>query len=82
VTLSFFEPRLSERLNDMEFPNTTMEREYIKDEGRDFHQLFDIVRTLGVPEGCPWDKEQSPYSIYTNLIEGAYERVSAIAERG
>jgi MazG family protein len=51
-----------------------------KDAGRAFRVLFDIVKTLRGPEGCPWDKEQTPYSIRTNLIEEAYECVSAIEE--
>jgi tetrapyrrole methylase family protein/MazG family protein len=48
--------------------------------GHAFHQLFEIVKTLRGPDGCPWDKEQTPYSIRTNLIEEAYECVSAIDE--
>jgi tetrapyrrole methylase family protein/MazG family protein len=51
-----------------------------KDEGAAFRRLFEIVRTLRGPRGCPWDREQTPSSIRTNLIEEAYECVSAIEE--
>jgi tetrapyrrole methylase family protein/MazG family protein len=54
--------------------------EDFKDEGRAFRRLFEIVRTLRGPDGCPWDQEQTPSSIRTNLVEEAYECVSAIEE--
>ncbi len=42
------------------------------DVGHAFRVLFDIVKILREPYGCPWEKEQTPYSILTNLIEEAY----------
>jgi tetrapyrrole methylase family protein/MazG family protein len=48
--------------------------------GRAFAELYSIVKTLRSPEGCPWDREQTPYSLRTNLIEEAYESISAIEE--
>lgn len=45
-----------------------------------FGKLYDIVRRLRAPGGCPWDQEQSAYSLRTNLVEEAYECVSAIEE--
>ena len=45
-----------------------------------FEQLYEIVKTLRSPDGCPWDREQNPYSLRTNLVEEAYEVVSAIEE--
>jgi tetrapyrrole methylase family protein/MazG family protein len=45
-----------------------------------FGRLYAIVRRLRAPGGCPWDREQTPYSIRTNLVEEAYECVSAIEE--
>jgi len=50
------------------------------DLARAFAELYSIVKTLRSPEGCPWDREQTPYSLRTNLIEEAYEAVSAIEE--
>lgn len=43
-----------------------------------FAELVEIMRTLRGPEGCPWDKEQTPQSIKKNLIEEAYEVAEAI----
>jgi len=45
-----------------------------------FQRLFSIVQRLRAPDGCPWDREQTPYSMRTNLIEEAYEAISAIEE--
>ena len=45
-----------------------------------FEHLYEIVKTLCGPGGCPWDREQTPYSLRTNLVEEAYEVVSAIEE--
>ncbi|MBN1834518.1 MAG: nucleoside triphosphate pyrophosphohydrolase [Spirochaetales bacterium] len=45
-----------------------------------FAELYSIVKALRAPGGCPWDREQTPYSLRTNLIEEAYEAVSAIEE--
>ncbi len=38
------------------------------------------MKRLRAPDGCPWDRKQNPYTIRTNLIEEAYECVSAIEE--
>ncbi|PKL25067.1 MAG: nucleoside triphosphate pyrophosphohydrolase [Spirochaetae bacterium HGW-Spirochaetae-3] len=43
-----------------------------------FGRLYDIFVRLRSPEGCPWDREQTPVSIRGNLIEEAYECVEAI----
>ena len=64
----------------MKSPNHELNPEDFKDLGRAFRRLYEIVRTLRGPEGCPWDREQTPSTIRTNLIEEAYECVSAIEE--
>jgi tetrapyrrole methylase family protein/MazG family protein len=46
-----------------------------------FARLYGIVKTLRGPGGCPWDREQTPESLRTNLVEEAYECVSAVEER-
>lgn len=46
-----------------------------------FERLHGIVRTLRSPEGCPWDREQTPESLRGNLLEEAYELVEAIDEK-
>ena len=43
-----------------------------------FGRLYEIVTKLRSPEGCPWDREQTPASIRGNLLEEAYECVEAI----
>ncbi|MDR0448829.1 MAG: nucleoside triphosphate pyrophosphohydrolase [Treponema sp.] len=45
-----------------------------------FKKLYDIVVRLRGPGGCPWDIEQTPFSIRDNLIEETYECVEAINE--
>jgi tetrapyrrole methylase family protein/MazG family protein len=45
-----------------------------------FGKLYDVFVKLRSPEGCPWDREQTPQSIRGNLIEEAYECVEAINE--
>ena len=45
-----------------------------------FGRLYEIIKQLRAPGGCAWDREQTPYSIRTNLVEEAYECVSAIEE--
>lgn len=45
-----------------------------------FEILYATVARLRAPDGCPWDREQSPRSIRNNIIEEAYELVEAITE--
>lgn len=46
-----------------------------------FATLFTVVARLRAPDGCPWDREQSPSTIRNNIIEEAYELVEAISEK-
>lgn len=46
-----------------------------------FQQLYDIVRRLRSPDGCPWDREQSPMSIRGNLLEETLECIDAVEEQ-
>lgn len=43
--------------------------------------LIDLIRTLRSPAGCPWDRQQTPQSIATYLVEEVYELVDAV-DRG
>jgi len=45
-----------------------------------FQRLYDTIVRLRGPEGCPWDREQTPLSIRGNLIEETYECIEAIDE--
>lgn len=44
----------------------------------DFNDLVEIVRCLRLPDGCPWDKEQTHKSIRQDFIEETYEVIEAI----
>lgn len=45
-----------------------------------FSHFYKIIRTLRSPEGCPWDREQTPTTLKENLIEESYECIEAIEE--
>ncbi len=40
--------------------------------------LFEVVRRLRAPDGCPWDKEQTHESLRPYLLEETYEVLEAI----
>ena len=40
--------------------------------------LREIVVKLRAPDGCPWDKVQTPETIKMNVVEEAYELVDAV----
>ncbi|GHV90659.1 hypothetical protein AGMMS50268_11620 [Spirochaetia bacterium] len=46
-----------------------------------FKALYDIVVRLRAPDGCPWDREQTPMSLRGDLIEETYECVEAIDQK-
>ncbi|MDR2536613.1 MAG: nucleoside triphosphate pyrophosphohydrolase [Treponema sp.] len=46
-----------------------------------FKGLYDIVARLRAPDGCPWDREQTPQTLRGALIEETYECVEAIDEQ-
>ncbi len=45
-----------------------------------FGRLYGIVARLRAPDGCPWDREQTPRSLRGSVVEEAYELVEAIDE--
>ena len=42
--------------------------------------LVEVVRRLRAPDGCPWDREQTPASLRATMLEEAYEVLEAIDE--
>jgi ATP diphosphatase len=44
----------------------------------DLRELHGVVETLLSPEGCPWDKEQTPLSLCDYVVEEAHELVDAV----
>ncbi len=43
-----------------------------------FARLYAIIRILYGPDGCPWDREQTPKTMREHLIEECYEVLDAI----
>ncbi len=41
-------------------------------------KLKNVIAALIAPDGCPWDKEQTPESLCDSVIEEAFELVEAI----
>ncbi len=51
-----------------------------EDDAEAFARLAGIVSVLRSPEGCPWDREQTPRTLVGALIEEVYECVEAITD--
>jgi MazG family protein len=49
--------------------------------GQAFDRLVQIMATLRGPDGCPWDREQTPASLTRFVLEETYEVLDAI-DRG
>ena len=47
---------------------------------RTFRTLCEIIARLRAPDGCPWDREQTPLSLRGALVEETYECIEAITE--
>ncbi len=43
-----------------------------------FEGFQETIARLRSPEGCPWDRKQTPKSLRNNLLEEAYEVIAAI----
>jgi tetrapyrrole methylase family protein / MazG family protein len=43
-----------------------------------FDMLYDIIRRLRAPDGCPWDLQQTPQSLRASLVDEVWECISAI----
>jgi MazG family protein len=46
--------------------------------GPKFERLVEIMRRLRAPDGCPWDREQTPASLRPFVLEETYEVLEAI----
>ncbi len=49
-------------------------------ETNNFDKIIEVIDTLTGPNGCPWDKEQTPRSMCDYLIEECFELVEAIRQ--
>lgn len=45
-----------------------------------YKRLFETIKILRAPGGCPWDRDQTPLSMRRDLIEEAFEAVDAITQ--
>jgi tetrapyrrole methylase family protein/MazG family protein len=61
--------------------HTNMTENIPSKEAVSFKKLYDIVVRLRDPGGCPWDREQTPLSLRSDLIEETYECIEAIDEQ-
>ena len=43
-----------------------------------FEEFVSIIARLRAPDGCPWDREQTPQSLRRYLLEETYETLEAI----
>ncbi len=46
-----------------------------------FNNLFEIIKKLRGDGGCAWDREQTPESMTSHLLEETYEAIDAIEEK-
>ena len=49
--------------------------------GKRFEELVTIVERLRGPDGCPWDREQTPASLLPYLLEETYEVMESVDDR-
>ena len=45
-----------------------------------YKNLYEIIKILRAPGGCPWDREQTPLTLRSTLLEETYEALEAINE--
>lgn len=48
------------------------------DAGQAIERLNELVTRLRAPDGCPWDREQTPASVAPYLLEEAFEAAGAV----
>ena len=46
-----------------------------------FNKLYEVIKTLIAPDGCPWDSVQTPESMKRYLVEETLEALEAIKEK-
>ncbi len=49
---------------------------------RKFLELIKVLRRLRAPDGCPWDREQTPETIKKYILEEAHELTEAVEKGG
>ena len=72
-------------MNDMQKNNTEAAASLVVNEraakaASSYKNLYEIIKTLRAPGGCPWDREQTPFTLRSTLLEETYEALEAINE--
>ena len=67
-------------MNDMQKNNTEPSDTTASKVASSYKNLYEIIKTLRAPGGCPWDREQTPLTLRTTLLEETYEALEAINE--
>lgn len=49
-----------------------------KTAGEELSELYDVIKRLRSPDGCPWDREQTIASLKPSLLEETYELLEAM----
>ncbi len=57
-----------------------MENDQVKHAPSPLDNLTELVRKLRGPDGCPWDRKQTPLTVIAYLIEEVYELAEAVEE--
>jgi tetrapyrrole methylase family protein / MazG family protein len=52
----------------------------VNSQNNDFQRLVELMATLRSPDGCPWDRKQTPESLKPFLVEECYEVIDAIED--
>ena len=67
-------------MNDMQKNNTELSDTTASKASSSYKNLYEIIKTLRAPGGCPWDREQTPLTLRATLLEETYEALEAINE--
>jgi tetrapyrrole methylase family protein/MazG family protein len=65
--------------NGIDTPNSKEYPFYPEDASESFKTLYEVIRTLRAPGGCPWDREQDPLKMRSDLAEETFECIDAIS---
>jgi len=65
--------------NGIDIPNSKEYPFYPEEAAESFKTLYEVIRTLRAPGGCPWDREQNPEKMRSDLVEETFECVDAIS---
>ena len=65
--------------NGIDTPNSKEYPFYPEEASESFKTLYEVIRTLRAPGGCPWDREQNPMKMRSDLAEETFECIDAIS---